>query len=172
MILESLGLKNYIDEFLDFSNVYFLQFTYYKAAQPQREDVSKIRLRDHTDDDFFTIVKKNQGGLQLHRKNGEWIDLNNVSPNSYVALVADSFMAWTNNTLESATHRVTMEGDIDRVSIQLFSSAKPSDIIEAKKELVDEEHPIIFKPYDTVGYYEYIKSGAGAGLGLKAYLGV
>ncbi|XP_059277680.1 probable 2-oxoglutarate-dependent dioxygenase AOP1 [Lycium ferocissimum] len=177
MILESLGLKNYIDEFLA-QNSFLLRLINYKKEVPQGEDVNKPRLIGHTDTGFLTIVKQDQAGLQVQMKNGDWIEPN-VSPNSFVVLVADSLMAWTNGQLSSAFHRVKMAGDIDRFSIMLFASPKPGCIVEAPKELVDEEHPMLFKPYDIVGYYKHVISGFGYGsLGygardlLKAYCGV
>ncbi|MCD9645552.1 hypothetical protein HAX54_034550 [Datura stramonium] len=173
MVLESLGVKNYIDEFLDLSS-FLLRLTNYKAAQG--EDGNRPGIGDHTDGNFLTIISQNQvNGLQILKKNGEWIDVN-ISPNSFVVLSGDSFMAWTNGRLHSPLHRVTIRGgDSDRLSIQLFSDPKSDCTIEAPKELVDEEHPLLFKPYDIVGYFEFFGTEAGRESGahvLKAYCGV
>ncbi|PHU29515.1 hypothetical protein BC332_01608, partial [Capsicum chinense] len=120
MVLESLGLQNYIDEFLD-GNSYLLRFTNYKAIQG---DDGKIPgLGPHTDGSYLTIITQDQNGLQL-KKNGEWIDFN-TTPNSYVVLSSDAFKAWTNGKISAAVHRVDISGDNDRLSIQLFSSPNP-----------------------------------------------
>lgn len=166
MVLESLGLQNYIDKFLD-SNYYLLRFTNYKPIKG--EAGPGLGLGAHTDGGYLTIIKQDQIGLQVNQ-NGEWIEFN-ASPNSYVVLSADVFEAWTNGRLPSAYHRVHMEGDTDRFSIQLFSSPNPYDTMEVPKELVDEEHPLLFKPFKMVEYFEYIKSGAKNGVGLKYYCG-
>ncbi|XP_059278460.1 probable 2-oxoglutarate-dependent dioxygenase AOP1 [Lycium ferocissimum] len=171
MILESLGLKNYINGFLD--PIFFLfRFTHYKASTG---DENKPGLGGHTDGNFLTIISQNQvNGLQILKKNGEWIDAN-ISPNSYLVLSGDSFMAWTNGRLCSPIHRVTMAGESDRFSIQLFSLPKPGYNIEAPKELVDELHPLLFKPYEILGLLEYVTSQAGYGAGndaFKTYCGV
>ncbi|XP_060200947.1 probable 2-oxoglutarate-dependent dioxygenase AOP1 [Lycium barbarum] len=171
MILESLGIKNYINGFLD-PNFFLFRFTHYKASTG---DENKPGLGGHTDGNFLTIISQNQvNGLQILKKNGEWIDAN-ISPNSYLVLSGDSFMAWTNGRLYSPVHKVTMAGESDRFSIQLFSLPKPGYNIEAPKELVDEQHPLLFKPYEIFGLFEYVTSQAGYGAGndaFKTYCGV
>ncbi|PHU05513.1 hypothetical protein BC332_26335 [Capsicum chinense] len=172
MVLENLGLKDYVDEFLDLSS-FLLRLTNYKAAEG--EDGNKPGIGDHTDGGFLTIISQNEvNGLQILKKNGEWIDVN-ISSNSFVVLSGDSFMGWTNGRLHSPLHRVTLSGDKDRYSIQLFADPKPDCIIEAPKELVDEEHPLLFKPYDLLGYFEFFGTKAGREAGanvLRAYCGV
>ncbi|XP_075077417.1 deoxypodophyllotoxin synthase-like [Nicotiana tabacum] len=121
MVLESLGLKNYIDEFLDFSNVFFLRFAYYKTAPG--EDGREIGLPEHTDVDFLTIIKGNQAGLQV-LKIGEWIDLN-VSPNSCVVLSTDSFMMRDNEK-----NRVLHSG-------RLFQQYSVDEFIKVKAQRLD-----------------------------------
>ncbi|KAH0780554.1 hypothetical protein KY290_000152, partial [Solanum tuberosum] len=116
MVLESLGLKNYTDEFLN-SNVYMSRFTNYKVIKGENEN--KSGLPSHADSSYLTIIKQNQNGLQVLYKNGEWIELNHTSPNSYIVLSEDVFMAWTNERLTSAQHRVVTTGDKDRFSIQM-----------------------------------------------------
>ncbi|XP_006348409.1 probable 2-oxoglutarate-dependent dioxygenase AOP1.2 [Solanum tuberosum] len=62
MVLESLGLKNYTDEFLN-SNVYMSRFTNYKVIKGENEN--KSALPSHTDSSYLTIIKQNQNGLQV-----------------------------------------------------------------------------------------------------------
>ncbi|KAK4725092.1 hypothetical protein R3W88_027871 [Solanum pinnatisectum] len=173
MVLESLGLQNYIDQFLDLTS-FLLRLTKYNADQDE-EIGNKPGLGDHTDGNFLTIISQNQvNGLQILNKNGEWIDVD-ISSNSFVVLAGDSFMAWTNGQLHSPLHRVTMAGENDRFSIQLFADPKTDCTIKAPKELVDEEHPLLFKPYDMLGYFEFFGTEARREAGpnvLKAYCGV
>ncbi|WMV15145.1 hypothetical protein MTR67_008530 [Solanum verrucosum] len=63
-------------------------------------------------------------------------------------------------------------GESDRLSIQLFSLSKPGHFIEAPKELVDEEHPLLFKPFKTLGLFGYAASEAPPSDLFKAYCGV
>ncbi|XP_015088866.1 probable 2-oxoglutarate-dependent dioxygenase AOP1 [Solanum pennellii] len=173
MVLESLGLQNYIDEFLDLTS-FLLRLTKYNATQ-DGDIGNKPGIGDHTDGNFLTIISQNQvNGLQILKKNGQWIDVD-ISSNSFVVLSGDSFMAWTNGRLHSPLHRVTMAGENDRFSIQLFADPKTDYTIKAPKELVDEEHPLLFKPYDILGYFEFFGTEVGREAGpnvLKAYCGV
>uniref|UniRef100_A0A3Q7E838 Fe2OG dioxygenase domain-containing protein n=1 Tax=Solanum lycopersicum TaxID=4081 RepID=A0A3Q7E838_SOLLC len=169
MVLESLGLNNYIDEFLN-SNVFMSRFTNYKVIKGENEN--EAALPSHTDSTYLTIIKQNQNGLQVLYKNGEWIELNHTSPNSYIVLSADVFMAWTNGRLTSAQHKVVTKGDKDRISIQLFSIPNPDYTLKAPKELVDEEHPLMFKPFMLPEFLKYIMLGAKDGSGVKNYCGL
>ncbi|XP_055816460.1 probable 2-oxoglutarate-dependent dioxygenase AOP1 [Solanum dulcamara] len=176
MILENLGLKHQIDELLD-PNFILFRFTHYKGSSniSGDENNKSTGLGGHTDGNFLTFISQNQvNGLQIN-KNGEWIDVN-ISPNSYAVLSGDSFRAWTNGRLHSPVHRVAMAGESDRFSIQLFSLSKPGHFIEAPKELVDEEHPLLFKPYEMLGLFEYVTSSKNVSRApsdiFKAYCGV
>ncbi|KAH0780551.1 hypothetical protein KY290_000149 [Solanum tuberosum] len=80
-------------------------------------------------------------------------------------------MAWTNDRLTSAQHRVVTTGDKERFSIQVFSFPNPDYTVKVPQELVDEEHPLMFKPFKLPEYNKYIKSGAKNGPGLKNYCG-
>ncbi|KAG5628575.1 hypothetical protein H5410_000292 [Solanum commersonii] len=43
---------------------------------------------------------------------------------------------------------------------------------EAPKELVDEKHPLLFKPYEMLGLFNYVASNPGTTDTFKAYCGV
>ncbi|PHT51893.1 hypothetical protein CQW23_06355 [Capsicum baccatum] len=177
MVLESLGLTNYVnDEFLEPNNFY-LRFSHYKAPTQGQNIGNKVGLSGHTDVTVLSIISQNQvNGLQVFKKNGEdqWIDVN-IAPNSFLVLSGDPFMAWTNGRVHSPIHRVTMAGESDRFSIQLSSLPNGDYTIKPPKELVDEEHPLLFKPYESVEYFKYVMSEAGQKTGtgvFKAYCGV
>ncbi|XP_060211150.1 probable 2-oxoglutarate-dependent dioxygenase AOP1 [Lycium barbarum] len=175
MILESLGLKSYIDEFLE-SYFYNFRFTHYNPALVNGEEGDKPGLSIHTDSGFLTFIFQNSvNGLEVQTKNGEWIDVN-IAPNSLVVIVGDSFMAWTNGRLHSPVHRVTLSENSERFSIPLFTVPKEGYIIEPRKELVDEEHPLLFKPYNILELYKFVMSKEGASKAgseaFKAFCGV
>ena len=65
-----------------------------------------------------------------------------------------------------------MSGEIDRFSIQFNTYLKPGHFIEAPKELVDEKHPLLFKPYEMLGLLNYVASNAGTPNAFQAYCGV
>ena len=67
-----------------------------------------------------------------------------------------------------------MSGNEARYSVGLFSIPKGGYIVKAPEELVDEDHPLLFKPFDHVqflGFY-YSEAGQRAQSALKTYCGV
>lgn len=82
--------------------------------------------------------------------------------------------AWSNGTLHSPFHRVMMSGNEARYSTGLFSIPKGGYIIKAPEELVDEEHPLLFKPFDHVEFlkYYYSEKGQRDQFALHTYCGV
>ncbi|KAK6802430.1 hypothetical protein RDI58_000210 [Solanum bulbocastanum] len=171
MILENLGLEKHINELLD--NFVLFRFTHYKGSSIINKDENNKYdgLGAHTDNNFLTFIAQNQvNGLQIN-KNGEWIDAS-ISPNSFVVLSGDSFKAWTNGRLHSPLHRVAIPRENDRLSLQFNTLSKPGHFIEAPKELVDEKHPLLFKPYEMHGLFNYVASNPGTADAFKAYCGV
>ncbi|XP_015868730.2 probable 2-oxoglutarate-dependent dioxygenase AOP1 [Ziziphus jujuba] len=170
MILESLGLEKYLDEHMESTN-YLLRVMKYKG--PQSTD-TKLGLNAHTDKNIVTILYQNQvEGLEVQTKNGDWITVK-PSQDSFTVMIGDSLYAWTNGRLHSPFHRVMMTGNEDRYSTGLFSIPKAGYTIKAPEEVVDEDHPLLFKPFDHVeflGFY-YSEAGQRAESALTAYCGV
>ncbi|KAL5758098.1 hypothetical protein ACOSP7_020709 [Xanthoceras sorbifolium] len=170
MVLESFGLEKYMDEHMNSTN-YLLRVMKYKGPQTTE---TKIGLHAHTDKNIVTILFQNQvEGLQVQTKDGKWINAK-PSPDSFIAMIGDSFYAWTNGRLYSANHRVVMTGNEARYSAGLFSIPKGGYIIKAPEVLVDEKHPLLFKPFDHVeflGFY-YTEAGQRAQSALNTYCGV
>ncbi|KAI3437248.1 Fe2OG dioxygenase domain-containing protein [Psidium guajava] len=170
MILESLGVEKYLDEHMNSTN-YLLRVMRY--AGPQTTD-TKLGLNSHTDKNIVTILCQNEvEGLEVQTKDGEWFS-SQPSPNSFIVMIGDSLYAWVNGRLHSPHHRVMMSGNKARYSVGLFSIPKGGYLIKAPDELVDEEHPLLFKPFDHVeflGFY-YTEAGQRAQFALKSYCGV
>jgi len=170
MILESLGVERYLEEHMESTN-YLLRVMKYKGPQTSE---TKLGLNAHTDKNIVTILHQNQvDGLEVETKDGEWINIK-PSQGSFIVMIGDSLNAWTNGRLHSAYHRVMMTGSMARYSVGLFSIPKAGYIIKAPEELVDEEHPLLFKPFDHVeflGFY-YTEAGQQAKSALKTYCGV
>ncbi|KAI6671949.1 hypothetical protein NL676_006834 [Syzygium grande] len=170
MILESFGVEKYLDEHMNSTN-YLLRIMKYEG--PQTTD-TKVGLMSHTDKNILTILCQNEvAGLQLQNKEGEWICAR-PSTNSFIVMIGESLYAWVNGRLHSPHHRVMMSGNKARYSIGLFSISKGGYIVKAPAELVDEEHPLLFKPFGHVeflGFY-YTEAGQRAESALKTYCGV
>ncbi|PON77946.1 Oxoglutarate/iron-dependent dioxygenase [Parasponia andersonii] len=147
MVFESYGVNDQglFDSFRE-STFHLFRFFKYKALQTNEVDV----LGAHTDCGFFSILHQNEvKGLQIKTKDGQWIDVK-PSPSSFLVLAGDVLMAWSNDRVHSCEHNVIMKENKDRYSIVLFSFIK--GVIHVPEELVDEEHPLQYKPIDCMGY--------------------
>lgn len=63
---------------------------------------------------------------------------------------------WSNDRIRSCTHRVIMGGNEDRYSIGLFTFHDGT--INIPEKLVDEKHPLHYKPFNHLGYVDYYYS--------------
>ncbi|MCE3216693.1 hypothetical protein HAX54_007616, partial [Datura stramonium] len=109
-------------------------------------------------------------GLEVLTKDGQWI---NVDPtlDTFTVMIGDSLHAWTNGRVHAPYHRVMMRGNEVRYSVGLFSQPKVGYKIEAPQELVDEEHPLLFKPFDYLEFldFSYTEEGQRCESALKTY---
>ncbi|KAK1437399.1 hypothetical protein QVD17_03190 [Tagetes erecta] len=150
MVFESYGVEKY-DESFDESMAYLLKLNKYRPRKS--DDETNVGAMIHTDKNFLTILSQNQmNGLEVQIKDGEWMSVD-FSPSSFVVMATDAFMAWSNGRIKSPSHRVLMNAEEDRYSIALFSFKK--GIIETPEELVDDQHPLKFKPFDHYKFLEF-----------------
>ncbi|XP_020227598.1 probable 2-oxoglutarate-dependent dioxygenase AOP1 [Cajanus cajan] len=149
MVFEGYGVdQRHCDSLLE-STKYMLRSFKYRLPQ---EDENNLGLHAHTDTSFFTILHQNNvNGLQVKLKNGEWIHTD-PSPFMFLILAGDAFKVWSNDRIQSCEHRVIISAKKERYSMGLFSLG--GKIVETQEELVDEEHPRRYKPFD---HYEYLR---------------
>ncbi|XP_073298391.1 probable 2-oxoglutarate-dependent dioxygenase AOP1 [Primulina huaijiensis] len=169
MVLESLELEKYVDEQIQSTN-YLIRVQKY---DPPKSHETELGLPAHTDKNMVTILYQNEAkGLEVQTKDGRWISAQS-SPNSFIVMTGESFHAWTNGRLHSPQHRVMMRGDVVRYSIAIFSVPREGYIIKAPEEMIDEEHPLLFKPFDYSKFLDfYYKDMDQKSFGaLKAYCG-
>ncbi|XP_038878200.1 2-oxoglutarate-dependent dioxygenase AOP3-like [Benincasa hispida] len=154
MVFESYGVGKYYDSHIA-STTYLLRTMKYRIPQMGEENIG---AEAHTDKSFFTILHQINGvnGLEIKPKNGDhWLRLQ-FSPNSFLVMAGDACLAWSNGRIHSATHRVIIEGSKERYSTALFSYHK--GIIEIPQELVDEQHPLRFNPFNHYGLLGYFST--------------
>ncbi|XP_015078799.1 probable 2-oxoglutarate-dependent dioxygenase AOP1 [Solanum pennellii] len=171
MVLESLGLEKYMDEHMNSTN-FVLRLMKYNTPQSNTE--TEIGVSAHTDKSIATILYQNQiNGLQVMNKNGQWI---NVEPtqDTFTVMIGDSLHAWTNGRMHAPYHRVMMRGNKARYSVGLFSVPKGDYTIKAPKEMVDEEHPLLYKPFDLHEFLAFTNTEEGMRCesALKTYCGL
>ncbi|KAJ9561622.1 hypothetical protein OSB04_006782 [Centaurea solstitialis] len=169
MVFYSYGVEKYIESYGKSSTTYLFRVNKYKPAKTGESNVATTAI--HTDKSFFTILSQNHvNGLQIQTKDDEWITVEFL-PSSFVVMASDVFMgeflytskkglgipfsfhAWSNGRLRSTRHRVIMNGQEDRYSIALFTFKK--GITEVPEELVDEEHPLRFKPFNHLKFIDH-----------------
>ncbi|OMP00179.1 Oxoglutarate/iron-dependent dioxygenase [Corchorus olitorius] len=158
MILESFNLEKYMDEHMDSTNYVFRTMKY----NAPKTNEPKVGLGSHKDKDIITILHQMSevDGLAVQNKDGEWIDVN-FSKNSFLVIIGESLHAWLNGRLNATYHRVMMTGDKERYAVGLFSVPKAGYMIKAPEELVDEAHPLLYKPYDYVELLNFTYTEAG-----------
>ncbi|KAL4585593.1 hypothetical protein LXL04_010216 [Taraxacum kok-saghyz] len=170
MVFEGLNLEKYLKEHLEATN-YHLKVMKYRVADKSE---STMGLDSHADTSILTILHQNGiQGLEIRTKDGDWVTVN-VSPNSFVVMAGESFNVLSNGRLHAPFHRVVMNATTTRLSVGLFSLPKIGTIVKPPMEMVDVEHPLLFKPFD---YGEFMDYFCMAGVkkdtyGLKTYCGV
>ncbi|XP_042055727.1 probable 2-oxoglutarate-dependent dioxygenase AOP1 [Salvia splendens] len=160
MVVESLGLEKYIDEHLNSTN-YLCRFQKYEAP---RTPHSTLGFFPHADKNIISILHQlnHVNGLQILTKDGKtWIPADPTSLDSIVVMVATSFHAWTNGRLHAPIHRVVVSGDEARYTIGLFSVPKEGCVIKTPEELVNKDHPLLYKPFDYYKFIDFIYTDAG-----------
>ncbi|XP_057969343.1 probable 2-oxoglutarate-dependent dioxygenase AOP1 [Malania oleifera] len=159
MIMEGYGLEKYHDS-LSGMLTYLLRMMRY-TKNPMGG--TNVGLPFHTDKSFLTILhQKEAAAVEVQTKEGVWIRFQ-PSPSSFLVLAGDAFMAWSNGRIRSGVHRVIVEAEKPRYSVGVF--ALGLGMVETPEELVDDEHPLMFKPFNHVGLLEFYYSEEGRKIG-------
>ncbi|KAF3547948.1 hypothetical protein DY000_02003239 [Brassica cretica] len=162
MILESFGMEKYINEHLDSTN-YLFRMMKYTPPPPVDDDIeTKVGLPSHTDKNIMTILHQYQvEGLEIQTKDEKWFKVKPSHQYSFIVMVGDSMCAFLNGRLSSTYHRVLMTAKKTRYSTALFSTPKTGVIVDSPQELIDEEHPRVFKPFEFNDYRDFYNTEAG-----------
>ncbi|KAK4374747.1 hypothetical protein RND71_005424 [Anisodus tanguticus] len=159
MLFESYGIAKNCESYLE-STTYLLR--YIKYDTPKMKENSMV-FPPHTDKTFTTILYQNHvSGLEVQTREGQWITLE-FSPSSFVVMAGEACRGWSNDRLLAPIHKVIMDinGSETRYTIGLFTFLKDDKIIEVAEELVDEEHPLKFKPFVHLDLIKYFDSERG-----------
>lgn len=113
-----------------------------------QEPKGAVRAGAHGDINLITLLMgASAGGLQVLRKDGEWID---AIPNEdeLVINVGDMLERHTNNKLRSTIHRVVNppkeQWGTPRYSIPFFMHPRSDMKLNCLEECIDENHPKAF----------------------------
>ncbi|CDY53799.1 BnaA06g01840D [Brassica napus] len=91
----------------------------------------------------------------------QWIKANPSQDSSFIVLGGATLHVLLNGRVLTGVHRVMRMGTNTRFSAGLFSVPKTEDLIYAPEELVDPEHPRLYKPFDFEAYFQFTTEGAG-----------
>ncbi|KAJ3695336.1 hypothetical protein LUZ60_000713 [Juncus effusus] len=156
MVLESLGVSQYYESQNE-SNWYLFRFVEYKppSEEEERKGGKKLGYYAHQDTNTLSIINQIQtDGLEIQTREGDWISAA-PPPNSFLVMAGNVLRAWTNGFVHAPYHRIAVGGKVARYSSILFSVPGENDgLVQVIDELVDNDHPALFKPYD---YNEYVR---------------
>ncbi|KAF2322133.1 hypothetical protein GH714_007167 [Hevea brasiliensis] len=170
MLCESYGIEKHSESHIK-STTYLLRLLRYRRSQAE----TNLGFKGHTDKSFVSILHQNHvKGLEIRTKDGEWISYEPSSHSSFAVVAGDVCMAWSNDRIKSCYHRVIVEGEEVRYAVGLFSFL--TGLIKAPEELVDEEHPLQYYPFEHQGLLDFYQSSNSLNKGdsnmVKAYCGV
>nr|DAD40550.1 TPA_asm: hypothetical protein HUJ06_014873 [Nelumbo nucifera] len=91
----------------------------------------------HKDAGALTVLAQDDvGGLDVkHKTDGEWVRVKPI-PDSYIINVGDIIQVWSNDTYESAEHRVRVNRERERFSIPFFFNPSHYVTVKPLEELV------------------------------------
>ncbi|KAG2271869.1 hypothetical protein Bca52824_066424 [Brassica carinata] len=149
MLMESFGLEKYVEEHLTSAKNRFHLFKYKGLDDNTEEDVG---IDTHIDRHFLTILCQNDvvDGLEIRAKDGEeWFKAKPSQDSSYLVMVGASLHG-TSSASPCGYNR-----EKDRYVAGLFLRPKEGLIIKAPEEIVDDEHPRLYKPFNFEDYFKF-----------------
>ena len=96
------------------------QLVYYPPFTANDEASERFSAAPHTDFGVLTLLlQDNNGGLQVRRADGIWIDAPPVE-GTLICNIGDLLQSWSNKRLVSTVHRVINRSGNERYSIPIF----------------------------------------------------
>ncbi|XWS34720.1 hypothetical protein CRYUN_Cryun21dG0062100 [Craigia yunnanensis] len=152
LISQGLGLeKDCLEKKLGDKPILREQGNYYPPC-PNPE--LTLGLNVHTDLNALTIVRQSEGvtGLQVI-KDGKWVAVEPI-PNAFVINLGDQIQVLSNGRYKSVHHRAVTNETQKRVSVATFYAPSRDAIIGPIKDLIDEQHPPVYREYH---YSEFLE---------------
>ncbi|GLT64268.1 hypothetical protein SLA2020_367720 [Shorea laevis] len=104
-------------------------------------------LPDHNDLGALTLLLQSEGvtGLQAI-KDGKWLAVDPVH-NAFVVNLGDQIQVLSNGRYKSVDHRAITNDWLPRVSVAMFYSPNNETVIGPIEDLIDEDHPPMYRNY-------------------------
>ena len=129
-----------------------MRILHYPVQTASRDDQNGIGA--HTDVEHFTMITQDCDGLEVLRKDGQWVKVRPVA-DSFVVNIADCFMRQTNDTFVSTVHRVINTSGRERYSCPFFFGFNRATIMTPIPSCVSDANPHKY-PVTTAGeYYQW-----------------
>ncbi|XP_054785656.1 protein DMR6-LIKE OXYGENASE 1-like [Prosopis cineraria] len=128
----------------------FIRFNHYPPCPSP--DLA-LGVGRHKDPGALTILAPDEvEGLEVRRKSDQqWIRVKHI-PQAFIINIGDVFQVWSNDEYESVEHRVIVNTEKERFSIPFFFNPAHYTIVEPMKELINEQNPPKYKPYNFGKY--------------------
>ncbi|MCL7045737.1 hypothetical protein MKW94_013065 [Papaver nudicaule] len=170
MIFQNLGVEDYYDSHIRNSDSLFRVFKYNAPPPTPSDDSVAVGLQAHKDLNILTILNQDIEGLEILSPGGKWFRVL-PKPGTFTVFAGEALMAWSNGRIHAAKHRVMMQGAKDRYSYAFFSAPKEGAPVEIPKELVDNDHPLLFRPFDYMDFLRYYQANPHLDNSLEIYAG-
>ncbi|KAJ7516019.1 hypothetical protein O6H91_22G039100 [Diphasiastrum complanatum] len=150
LMAESLDLqKSFFSQHFEKNATSVTRLNYYP---PCPQPSMALGLYAHADTNSITVLIQNEiGGLQI-RKDGRWISVRPFK-DALVVNVGDCLQAWTNGHFKSVEHRAVLNSVKPRFSVAFFYNPDAHAIMAPPMELVDENHPLSYRPFTWAEYF-------------------
>jgi len=154
-IFEGLGLGPlYLQEKLE-NGVQFLALNNYPQFSLCGD---KVGLASHSDYGFITILLQSSAGLEvMHHEDNTWTAVPAI-PGALHVHIGDNLEVLSNGQLKSLVHRAILNPDESRISIASIHGLSMNEKVHCAKELVDEEHPEMYKESSFQDFLDFLPS--------------
>eukprot|EP00258_Populus_trichocarpa_P009966 XP_002317049.3 protein DMR6-LIKE OXYGENASE 1 [Populus trichocarpa] len=150
-VFEGLGMeRKSIDQILD-NHGQYASLNYYPTCDKSNLGLT-FGLRGHTDPTILTMLLPDEvSGLEI-LQDGDWVPVKPI-PNTLIVHVGDVLQGLSNCRYKSLLHRVIVNSEKERLSIASYCYPSNDTQMGPPKELIDDDHPLIYKDYTYEEFY-------------------
>ncbi|KAJ6724179.1 PROTEIN DMR6-LIKE OXYGENASE 2 [Salix viminalis] len=150
-LFEGLGMqRKSIDQILD-NHGQYASLNYYPTCDKSNLGLT-FGLRGHTDPTIITMLLPDEvPGLEI-LQDDDWVPVKPI-PNTLIVHVGDVLQGLSNCRYKSLLHRVIVNSETERLSVASYCYPSNDTQMGPPKELIDEDHPLIYKDYTYEDFY-------------------